>query len=110
MQQWVSFQNEKDFTDLLAVDLVQWQFLDQMQIGLDFYDPVADWVDSFSASVSHFAAVCMMSMDCSCEYTSLFHPFLKTLQHYYFLLYSCRKDWFMISWLRVWLHWKSSFT
>ena len=110
LQQQVSFQNEKDLIDLLAVDSVQWKFLDQMQIGLDFYDLVSDRMDSFSESVSHFAVVCMMSMDHRCEYTFLFHPFLKTLQHYHFLLYSCRKDWFMISWLRVWLHWKSSFT
>ena len=110
LQQQVSFQNEKDFTDLLVVYSLEWQFLDQMQIGLDFYDPVVDWIDSFSASVSYFAVVHMMDMDCSCKYILLFHPFSKMLQHYYLLLYCCRKDWFVISWLRVWLHWKSSFT
>lgn len=57
LQQQVHFQNEKDLTNLLAVDSVQGQFLNQMQIGLDFYDLVADWLDLFSASVSHFAAV-----------------------------------------------------
>lgn len=110
LKQQVSFQNEKDFIEFLVADLVQWQFLDQMHNCLDFYDPVVDWMDSFSASVSCFAIVHMMDMDCSYKYILLSHPFSKMLQHYYLLLYSCRKNWSVISWLRVWLHWKSSFT
>ena len=105
--QQVPFQNEKDLIDLLVVDSMSWQ---SFGIDLDFYDPIVDWMDSFSTSVSCFTAIHMMDMDCSCKYMLLFHPFLNMLQHYYLLLYCCRKNWFMISWLRGWLHWKLSYT
>jgi hypothetical protein len=98
-------------TNQIAEDLtlMQFPFLDQLEVFYKFQDPIVAWMDSSFPQIPNAASFGISSI-CSCEYMFFVEFLLFMICSLHVFLLSYKQGLHFISQMLLWLHWKVDYT